>query len=100
MPHSLADAIFWIAVACCTVAQLAIIRSVVASRTFAEGSSQPTSSATASPRVVEIAWAVLPGIALAVVLVFTWSAIHAPASPASPASPESPASAVAATLAP
>jgi heme/copper-type cytochrome/quinol oxidase subunit 2 len=35
--------------------------------------SQPTS---ASRRVVEIAWAVLPGIALAFVLLLTWRAMH------------------------
>jgi len=75
MSFRLADAIFWIAVACCTVAQVAIIRSVVISPT------RPSDSAiepSATRRMLEIAWAVLPGVALAVVLLFTWRAMHAP----------------------
>ena len=68
-----ADAIFWVAVVCCIIAQLAILRSILAT---------PASSATRSARalgtrrIVEAAWAVLPGVALAVVLCFTWAAIH------------------------
>ena len=73
MPVPLADAIFWIAVACCTVAQTAIIRSAIVSPTRVAGS-EPTSNAR---RAAEIAWAVIPGIALAAVLFFTWHAIHA-----------------------
>ena len=72
MSLSLADAIFWIAVACCVVAQLAIVRSVLISPARVPDS-QPTS---AGRRIVEIAWAVLPGIALAFVLLLTWRAMH------------------------
>jgi heme/copper-type cytochrome/quinol oxidase subunit 2 len=72
MSVSLADAIFWVAVACCSVAQVAILRSVVISPARVAGS-QPTSAAR---RAGEILWAVLPGIALAVVLFFTWQAMH------------------------
>jgi heme/copper-type cytochrome/quinol oxidase subunit 2 len=72
MSLSLADAIFWVAVACCVIAQSAIIRSVLVSPARIPDS-QPTS---ASRRVVEIAWAVLPGIALAFVLLLTWRAMH------------------------
>lgn len=72
MSLSLADAIFWVAVACCTVAQLAIVRSVVVSPARVPDN-QPTS---AGRRVVEIAWAVLPGVALAIVLLLTWRAMH------------------------
>ena len=68
----LADAIFWIAVACCTVAQLAIIRSAIVSPARVAGG-EPTSGAR---RAAEIAWAVIPGIALAAVLLFTWRAMH------------------------
>jgi hypothetical protein len=73
MSFRLADAIFWIAVACCTVAQLAIIRSAVVSP------ARPTDSGGTSPirRAAEIAWAVIPGVALAIVLLFTWQAMHA-----------------------
>jgi hypothetical protein len=68
MSIPVADAIFWIAVACCSVAQLAIIRSVVAA--------PATSADSRAHRVVEIAWAVLPGVALVFVLVATWRAMH------------------------
>ena len=74
MPFRLADAIFWLAVACCTVAQLAIFRSIVATPATAS-----SAAASARRRAVEIAWAVVPGVSLAVVLFFTWAAIHAPA---------------------
>jgi heme/copper-type cytochrome/quinol oxidase subunit 2 len=81
MSSLFADAIFWIAVACCTVAQLAIIHSVLVSPARVAGSA-PTSGAR---RVAEIAWAVIPGIALAFVLFFTWHAMqrlyHPPAFP-------------------
>jgi len=72
MSFSLADAIFWVAVACCAVAQLAIVRSALVSPTRVPDN-QPTS---ALRRAAEIAWAVLPGIALAFVLLFTWRAMH------------------------
>jgi heme/copper-type cytochrome/quinol oxidase subunit 2 len=72
MSFSLADAIFWVAVACCSIAQLAIIRSAVVSPARVAGS-QPTS---AWQRAGEITWAALPGLALAAVFVFTWRAMH------------------------
>jgi hypothetical protein len=86
MPFSLADAIFWIAVACCAVAQVAILHSVLVSPAPA-GTSTPARQGAAARasfsvrRAAEIVWAVLPGIALTVVLVFTWRAIHASPSP-------------------
>jgi len=72
MSFRLADAIFWVAVACCSVAQLAILRSVVVSpaRASDSGATSP------ARRVAEIAWAVIPGVALALVLMFTWEAMH------------------------
>jgi heme/copper-type cytochrome/quinol oxidase subunit 2 len=72
MSFPLADAIFWIAVACCSIAQLAIVRSAVVSPARVPGS-EPT---TATRRMSEIAWAVIPGIALAVLFVFTWQAMR------------------------
>lgn len=74
MPLSLADAIFWVAVACCGVAQLAILRSIIVSPVRTADTAAP---ASAWRRASEIAWAVIPGLALAGVLVFTWSAMHA-----------------------
>jgi heme/copper-type cytochrome/quinol oxidase subunit 2 len=72
MSLRIADAIFWIAVACCVVAQLAILQSVIVS----PARSADREPASATRRGAEIAWAILPGVALAVVFVFTWHAIH------------------------
>lgn len=72
MSLRIADAIFWVAVACCVLAQLAILQSVVVSPARAAD----RDPASRSRRIAEIAWAVLPGICLAVVFVFTWRAIH------------------------
>lgn len=74
MSFRLVDAIFWVAVACCVVAQLAILRSVVVSPARV---AEPANSTSPGRRVAEIAWAVLPGVALAVLFVFTWRAMHA-----------------------
>lgn len=71
MSNHLADAIFWVAVACCSIAQLAILHSVVISP--ARIASRETSSAR---RIAEIAWAVIPGIALAFVFAATWRSMH------------------------
>lgn len=72
MPFSVADAIFWIAVASCAVAQLAILHSIVVSpaRVPAQG------AAPAKQRAIEIFWAVLPGVALIALFIFTWRAMH------------------------
>ncbi len=75
MPFSFADAIFWIAVACCAVAQIAIVRSVVVFAGARRDDVAPPPSAARAQR--EIAWAVLPGIALALVMVWTWRTMHA-----------------------
>jgi hypothetical protein len=71
-----ADAIFWVAVACCTIAQLAILRSILATPRTPEASA----SFRTARRAIEAAWAILPGLALAVLLCFTWAAIHTAAS--------------------
>jgi heme/copper-type cytochrome/quinol oxidase subunit 2 len=73
MPFSIADAIYWTAVACCAIAQLAILRSVLVSPARV---GEPAATSMAH-RVIEVAWAVLPGIALAVVFALTWKAMHA-----------------------
>lgn len=73
MPFHLADAVFWAAVACCSIAQLAILRSAIVSPARARDSQTPSSGGR---RATEIAWAVLPGVALAVLFVYTWSAMH------------------------
>ena len=90
MSLSLSNAVFWIAAVACVVAQLGILR---ATRT------QPTLGAPSRPhraasRVEEIAWAVIPVVALALVLVLTWRAVHARAA-APPAAPPAPAASAA-----
>jgi hypothetical protein len=75
MPFRFADAIFWVAVACCAIAQVAILRSVL--RTHAAGHlGASATTPSSSRRAIEIAWAVIPGFALAAVLVFTWRAMR------------------------
>lgn len=61
MRFSLVDAVFWVAVASCVVAQVAIVRSVVTSP---------------RRRPIELAWAILPAFALGALLVFTWRRLH------------------------
>ncbi|MGH7663341.1 MAG: hypothetical protein ACRENI_03450 [Gemmatimonadaceae bacterium] len=69
---SLADAIFWVAVCCILMAQIAIVRSVFRARyTSAPGAAR-------SSRGRELAWVLLPAAGLAVMLAFTWRALHPP----------------------
>jgi heme/copper-type cytochrome/quinol oxidase subunit 2 len=73
MRLSFADGLFWTSVACCALAQLFILRSVGGRR------HTPEPSATQLPRsrgAVELLWAVVPAVALAVLLVFTWRAMR------------------------
>jgi hypothetical protein len=63
-----AKSIFWVAVALCSVAQLAILRSVVLG----------SRDTAAHRRSRELLWVVLPAIALGAVLFFTWRAMQVP----------------------
>ena len=74
MSNALADAIFWIAVASCTVAQVAILRSIF--NTAPQGAPAATPGAPRIHRAMEIVWAIVPAVALAAVLLFTWRAMH------------------------
>jgi heme/copper-type cytochrome/quinol oxidase subunit 2 len=74
MTPFLADAIFWIAVVACFVAQIGILRATRA--TNAARPAVPAASHRSATRVEEIAWAVLPVIALAVALILTWRTLH------------------------
>lgn len=74
MNSRVADAIFWIAVAFCSAAQLAILRSMLVVPAERDG------RRSAWRRTAEIAWAALPGVSLAVVLMYTWRAMHGDAS--------------------
>ena len=81
MSRSLADAAFWLAVVLCAVAQLFILRSALVVRAAPVDRQVP-----GARRPIEVLWAVLPAIALALVLVFTWRAMH-PATPGGDAAP-------------
>lgn len=71
MHLSFAIGLFWTSVACCLVAQLFILRSVLGARHLAE----PSANLPRSRGSVELFWAVAPAIGLVVLLGFTWRAI-------------------------
>jgi heme/copper-type cytochrome/quinol oxidase subunit 2 len=56
--------LFWAAAVVCAVAHFGILRSVLRAN---------------RRRAIEIAWAVLPAVALAAVFVMTWRSMHAAA---------------------
>lgn len=64
--------LFWTSVACCAIAQFLIIRSVRGHH-HAPG---PSASLPRQRDAVELAWAVIPAVALAVLLFFTWRAVR------------------------
>ena len=79
MRLSFADGLFWTSVACCAFAQFCILRSV-GGRRHVTG---PSSTTVPRPRgVTEMLWAIVPAIALAVLLLFTWRAMHPTTEPA------------------
>jgi heme/copper-type cytochrome/quinol oxidase subunit 2 len=73
MNLSLAEAIFWIAALACVVAQLALLRS-----SFSTKAEKRSELVPASPRGTELVWAVLPAVALSVLLFVTWRRVTAP----------------------
>ena len=72
MSPSLTSTLFWVAVACCSVAQTALIWSAI--RAPMSGSTESASMRMPS-RASEIAWTLIPAIGLAVLLVFSWRAV-------------------------
>jgi len=84
-------ALFWIAAACCLLAELAILRSLLFGRAR-EAEQQPLTGALArasrASRPVEIAWALLPALGLLFVLYLTWRAVEVPQAPAADVSLE------------
>ena len=72
MNQPLAETIFWIAVAACAVAQIAILRF-----TFATHQAKKSELVPASSHRAEVAWAILPALALVVLLGATWQRIDA-----------------------
>lgn len=75
MSPTIASATFWVAAACCVIAQLALIVSAI--RAPMRGSAE--SAGVAMPRrSIEIAWTIVPAVGLALLLFFTWRAVHPP----------------------
>jgi hypothetical protein len=72
MNQPLAEAIFWIAAAACAVAELAILRWSFAQKKVAQSELVPTAS-----RAGELTWAIIPAIALSLLLVATWRSVEA-----------------------
>jgi heme/copper-type cytochrome/quinol oxidase subunit 2 len=70
---TLSSLFFWSSVACCLVAQVLIVRSVFGARRLPAASAEVPRSRGA----VELFWAVVPAVALGVLLLFTWRAIDA-----------------------
>ena len=71
MTFRFADVLFWLAALSCAVGHIAILHSAVSTPLGPSGE-----RSAVRRRVVEIIWAVLPGIVLAVVFLFTWRAMH------------------------
>jgi heme/copper-type cytochrome/quinol oxidase subunit 2 len=72
MPLSARQALFWSSAVCCLLAQVLIVRSVLAVRRLPE----PRPELVRSRDGVELFWALLPAVALGVLFYFTWRAIE------------------------
>jgi heme/copper-type cytochrome/quinol oxidase subunit 2 len=72
MRFSFADGLFWTSVAFCLVAQVLIVRSVLGARHLPT----PAADVPKSRGPVELLWALVPAVGLAVLLVFTWQAMR------------------------
>lgn len=78
------ESLFWVAAIVCAIAQVAILRGVVvdgAKDEPTQGATVPSPGAVGAPtrrarRMAEAAWALLPGVVLAIVLVWTWHTVH------------------------
>jgi heme/copper-type cytochrome/quinol oxidase subunit 2 len=71
MSQPLAEIIFWIAAAACAIAEIAILRFSFAAQRANKSELVPTAA-----RSGEIAWAVIPALALVAVLLATWQKIE------------------------
>jgi heme/copper-type cytochrome/quinol oxidase subunit 2 len=72
MSPAITTTLFWVAVGSCAIGQMALIWSAV--RAPMSGSTESASMRMPS-RASEVAWTIVPAIALAVLLVFTWRAV-------------------------
>ena len=71
MNQPLAETIFWAAAVACAVAEIAILRSLIAQRRAQHSNLVPTGSP-----VAELIWGVVPAIALAFLLFATWRRVQ------------------------
>jgi hypothetical protein len=82
MVSLVAESLFWVAVASCAVAQVAIVRGVLGGRlpdrppAPGESAADPPARSGQPHPVREAAWALLPGLVLVLVLVWTWRTMH------------------------
>src|SRR6476659_11309366 len=72
MNQPLAETIFWIAALACALAEIAILRS-----TIAQKRSHNPSLVRAGSQLSELIWAVIPAVALSLLLIATWRRIEA-----------------------
>jgi heme/copper-type cytochrome/quinol oxidase subunit 2 len=72
MSLSLPALLFWSSAACCLVAQVLIVRSVLRVQALPE----PRPELPRSRGGVELFWALVPAVALLVLFFFTWRAIE------------------------
>ena len=72
MHLTFANGLFWVSVACCVVAQLFIVRSVLGARHVPN----PAAHLPRARASVELLWSIAPAVALVVLLVFTWRAVR------------------------
>ncbi|HET7615254.1 MAG TPA: hypothetical protein VFK26_15145 [Gemmatimonadaceae bacterium] len=78
MNQPLAETIFWIAAAACLVAELAILRFTFAAPAVrAARAANKSELVPAAPRGGEIAWAIIPALALILLFGATWNRITA-----------------------
>jgi heme/copper-type cytochrome/quinol oxidase subunit 2 len=71
MNQPLAETIFWVAAIACAVAEIAILRSIIAQRRAQHSSLVPAGSP-----ITEVIWGVVPAIALVILLVATWRQVQ------------------------
>lgn len=71
MNQPLAETIFWVGALCCALAEIAILRSLIAQRRTQHSNLVPAGSP-----VSELIWGVVPAIGLAFLLLFTWRRIQ------------------------
>lgn len=71
MNQPLAETIFWIAALACAVAEIAIVRSIIAQRRAQHSNLVPSGSP-----LTELIWGVVPAIALAFLLFATWHRVQ------------------------